>query len=149
MRRRAASAGLAAALVLGGCHAGRTDAAGAGDDLPDCSTAGCADEVASYSDAVAALPGVAAVRDVAYEPEQVTDSASVSGAVTVGAATACDDLEDELGRLLWESPISPVASVRLRCYLAGQSGPNYDYAGYSFALEDPEDLTERWGPRGG
>ena len=139
-----------AVLVLAGCDGrGRTDAVGAGDDLPDCSSSGCAEEVAAYADAVGALPDVTGVRDVAYEPAQATDSASVSGTITVPAGTDCDSLEDDLGRLLWESRVSPVAYVALRCHPADDPDGSYDQTGFSFSLKDTDELTEQWGPRGG
>lgn len=143
-----ASALLGVAL-LSGCQQGRTDAVGAGDDLPDCSSEGCADAVTAFGQAVASLPVVSSVSELDYEAEQVTDSASVSGTVEISDSTTCAALEDELGRLLWESAINPVASVQVRCYEPGASGSDYEFARYSLSLKDEAELTDRWGPRGG
>ncbi len=153
MRRRAA-AGVAApvlalVVLLSACQGGRPDAVVAGDDLPDCSDDACASQVAAYGEAVSQLPGVQTVRDLDYEPEQITDSAGVSGELVVSDASDCALLEDDLGRLLWESSISPVVSVTLLCFGPGASGSDYEYAAYSLSLEDEAELAERWGPRGG
>ncbi|CAN5389840.1 hypothetical protein BH09ACT12_BH09ACT12_31550 [soil metagenome] len=135
--------------LLGGCGGDDgTDASLAGRGLPDCSESGCADEVAAYAEAVGELPGVQDL-DISYREEQITAGAAVIGDLTVGSGASCSDLEDELGRLLWESAINPVSAVRLQCYLPGASGSDYDDAGYSFLLKDADELTARWGPRGG
>lgn len=144
-----ATAAVLGAVLLVGCSSDdHVDASQAGKDLPDCSDTACAAEVAAYSDAVAVLPGVRKV-DLSYRAEQTTDGASVDGDVMVTADTVCADLEDELGRLLWQSPINPVISVELQCYLPGASGSDYEDTRYAFVLKDAADLTEQWGPRGG
>jgi hypothetical protein len=140
---------LAAVLLVGACSGDDTvDASRADDDLPDCSAEECAAEVAAYADEVAALPLVRSV-DLAYEPDQVTAEPSVSGEVTVTAGTDCADLEDDLGRLLWQSQVAPASSVTLRCYQPGESGSDYEFAGFAFVLKDEAVLTDDWGPRGG
>ncbi len=154
MMRRRTRAGarvlavVVAAALLAGCQGDRTDAVGHGDDLPDCSADECAAQVSELNAAVADLPGVTSA-DLDYEPEQITDSAAVTGEIEVERGTTCAGIEDDLGRLLWQSPVSPVASIRLRCYLPGASGPDYEHAAYSFSLLDGAEVTERWGPRGG
>ncbi|MDE0775123.1 MAG: hypothetical protein OSB43_02450 [Nocardioides sp.] len=144
----AAVAALVMGPLLGGCQGEARDASQAGEDLPDCSASECAEEVAALADEVGSLPGVAAL-EVSYRAEQVTNGASVIGSLEVEDGTACGDLEDDLGRLLWQSRISPVTSVNLRCYLPGASGPDYETAKYAFVLQDGADLTRAWGPRGG
>lgn len=135
-------------VLLGGCGGGgRVDASRAGQDLPDCSADGCAAELAAYSDAVGSLADVQSV-DLAYEAQQITNVASVTGDVHVTRGAVCADLEDDLGRLLWQSQL-PVPTVTLSCYLPGASGSDYDYATSSFLLQDVDDLTAKWGPRGG
>ena len=141
-------AGMLTVVVLAGCSgADRTDASQAGKDLRDCSDSGCADGLAAYSDAVSQLPGVETL-DLSYRAEQITAGASINGDLMVAPGTACADLEDDLGRLLWESQL-PVSTVALLCYLPGTSGSDYERAGYSFLLKDAGELTDRWGPRGG
>lgn len=152
MRRSALAIGVLLALTVGGCDGSGGGSGGDGPgtaDPPDCSASECADEVAAYADAVAGLDGVERVRDVRYRGDQVTDEPSVTGEVQVAAGTDCAALEDDAGRLLWVSQVSPVASVTLRCFLPGAAGADYDYVSSSFQLEDRDELADRWGRRGG
>ena len=144
----AAVPALVVVVVLSGCQSDAGDASQAGEGLPDCSASECSDEVAALADEVRSLPGVAAL-DVSYREEQITNGASVIGSLEVDDGTACADLEDDLGRLLWQSSVSPVTSVNLRCYLPGASGSDYETAKYAFVLKDETDLTQAWSPRGG
>lgn len=154
-RHRLACAAGVGLLVLSGCGTGGIsgiggEADGPGtDDPPDCAAADCVAEVAAYAEALAGLEGVERVVDVSYRARQITDVPQVRGEIHVDAATDCAGLEDDVGRLLWASQVSPVSSVTLECYLPGATGPDYDYVSSSFVLEDPDELVSRWGPRGG
>lgn len=140
-----------AATLLSGCLGGEddgTDASLAGRALPECGDTGCAEETKGYAADVRGLSGVDSL-EVTYREEQITAGASIIGDVTVTPGATCDQLEDDLGRLLWESAINPVSSVSLQCYLPGASGSDYDDTGFSFLLKDADELADRWGPRGG
>lgn len=139
------------AVLLSGCGGGGddgTDASLAGRDLPACGDTGCEEETKAYSAAVQGLGDVESL-DLAYREEQITAGASIIGDVTVTPGATCAELEDDLGRLLWESKINPVSSVSLQCFLPGDSGSDYDDTGFSFLLKDADELAARWGPRGG
>ena len=154
MRRRSTRSAVLTALaaaLLSGCVGGSddgTDASLAGRDLPKCGDTGCVAETEAYAVAVRGLSGVTSLQ-VTYREEQITAGASIIGDVTITPDATCDQLEDDLGRLLWESAINPVSSVSLQCYLPGASGSNYDDTGFSFLLKDADVLADRWGPRGG
>lgn len=151
-RRRLVRIGaLTASVVLVGCSDRPLDASQAGSDLPDCSASGCAEEIAPIADGVGALPGVVDV-DLSYREEQTTDGAAVRGRVDVrggSGATACVDLEEDLGRLLWQSRVHPVTSISLDCYAPGSEETGYEVTGYAFVLKDAATLAQAWGPRGG
>ncbi len=148
---RTAVPSVLAAALLSGCVAGAddgTDASLAGRDLPECDDTGCVEETEAYAAGVRGLRGVDSLK-VTYREEQITAGASIIGDVTVTPDATCDELEDDLGRLLWESDVNPVSSVRLQCFLPGASGSDYDNTGFSFLLKDADELAGRWGPRGG
>lgn len=144
MRRLLAGAALPVLLVGAACQARQ----GADSDLPDCSGSGCAEEVTALADAIAGLDGVRDVRDVEYQPSQITASPSVDGEVVVDPDVDCASLEEPVGRLLWASKVSPVNNVTLRCFLPGAEPSDYDYVSYSFYPNDQKELTAEWGPRG-
>ncbi|WP_323792314.1 hypothetical protein [Nocardioides sp.] len=132
-----------------GCSDDRPlDASQAGKGLPDCSASECADEIAPIADGVAVLPGVIDV-DLSYREKQITAGASVTGRVDVRRDTDCEDIEEDLGRLLWQSQVHPVTSITLRCYAPGSEETGYDFADYAFVLKEAATLEEAWGPRGG
>lgn len=153
-RGRLAALGALAAIVLGagGCASGPfsgDDQLPGADELPDCSASDCAAEVAAFGKDLQALDGVEGVEDLRYQPRQITAGPSVDGVLRVAAGTDCAALEEDVGRLLWESRVNPVGSTDLRCFLPGETGSDYEYVSASFVLTaDAERAEQEWGPRG-
>ncbi|GAA3533771.1 hypothetical protein [Nocardioides daeguensis] len=111
-----------------------------------CAATRCVDEIAVLVTALGRVPGVVAVTTATYQPEQVTDGASVTGALVVADDVDCHDLEEQAAELGWQSSVSPLMSLDFDCStLAGGGRPGYLHT--LVRPTSPAQLDD-WGDRG-